>query len=209
MRIVTVSRMYGSGGSEVAAKVAEKLGWPLLDNEIVEEVAQRLGITTAEVSAREERVSSAEERLASTLAMTTGEFVIPGAELMSSPTEEDMLEMTQRVITDAVAKGPVVLVGRGAQMQLAQRADAVHAFCYAPRDALVARVMSRHGVKRGEAEKITDEMNMNREQYVKKHWKRSWAAHTNYHVCVNTEWLGIEGAADVIAQLARTSSQGL
>lgn len=205
MRIVTVSRMYGSGGSEVAARVAKLLGWPLLDNEIVEEVAQRLGISAAEVSAREERVSSTEERLASTLAMTTGEFVIPGAEVMTSPSEEDMLTMTQRVITDAVAKGPVVLVGRGAQMQLAQRADAIHAFCYAPRDALVARVMVRHSVKRAEAEKITDEMNRNREQYVKKHWKRSWAALTNYHVCVNTEWLGIEGAATVIADLARGS----
>ena len=198
--------MYGSGGSEVAAKVAEKLGWPLLDNEIVEEVAQRLGITAAEVSAREERVSSAEERLASTLAMTTGEFVIPGAEMITTPSEEEMLQVTQRVINDAVAKGPVVLVGRGAQMQLAH-ADAIHAFCYAPRDALVARVMNRHGVKRNEAEKITDQMNMNREQYVKKHWKRSWTSHSNYHVCVNTEWLGIEGAAEVIARLARGGAQ--
>jgi cytidylate kinase len=203
MQIVTVSRMYGSGGSEVAAKVAEKLGWPLLDNEFVEEVAQRLGISPAEVSAREERVSSAEERLATTLAMTTGEFVIPGAEVMTSPTEEQMLQMTQKVITDAVAKGPVVLVGRGAQMQLAQRADAVHAFCYAPRAALVARAMARHRCSKSDAEHIVDDMNKNRQEYVKKHWKRSWSAHENYHICVNTEWLGIEGAADLIAELAR------
>jgi len=187
----------------VAAKVAEKLGWPLLDNEIVEEVAQRLGITVAEVSAREERVASAEERLATTLAMTTGEFVIPGAEILTSPSEEQMLEVTQRVITDAVAKGPTVLVGRGAQMQLAQRADTVHAFCYAPRSSLVVRVMARHKCGTAEAEKITDEMNRNREEYVKKHWKRSWTSHSNYHICVNTDWLGIEGAAELIASLAR------
>lgn len=203
MQIVTVSRMYGSGGSEVAEKVAAKLGWPLLDNEIVEEVAQRLGITTAEVSAREERVASAEERLATTLAMTTGEFVIPTVEVTTSPSEEKMLEVTQRVIADAVAKGPVVLVGRGAQSQLARRADALHAFCYAPRPALVERAMARHKCSAGDAEKIVDDMNRNREQYVKKHWKRSWAAHENYHICVNTDWLGIEGAAELIAGLAR------
>lgn len=202
MQIVTVSRMYGSGGSEVAAKVAERLGWTLLDNEIVEEVAQRLGISVAEVSAREERVSSAEERLATTLAMTTGEFVIPGAEVLTSPSEEQMLLMTQHVINDAVAKGPVVLVGRGAQMQLARHADALHAFCYAPKAALIARAMARHNCNEAEARRIVEDMNRNREQYVKKHWKRSWSAHENYHICLNTEWLGIDGAADLIASLA-------
>lgn len=203
MQIVTVSRMYGSGGSEVAALVAKALGWALIDNELVDAVAQKLGVTTAEISAREERVSSLEERLASTLALSTGEFMIPAADPEVPLTEERILEMTQRVIDEAVEKGPSVLVGRGAQMVLAQRTDAIHAYCYAPRPALVARVMVRHKCGKAEAEKITDEMNKNREQYVKKHWKRSWAAHENYHVCVNTDWLGVDGAAEVIVELAR------
>ena len=203
MQIVTVSRMYGSGGSEVAELVATALGWRLIDNEMVDAVAGKLGVTAAEVSAREERVSTLEERLATTLALSTGEFMIPAAEAEPPLTEERILEMTQRVIDEAVAQGPCVLVGRGAQMVLAQRTDAIHAFCYAPRPALVARVMIRHKCGKTEAEKITDEMNRNREQYVKKHWRRSWAAHENYHVCVNTDWLGVQGAADVIAELAR------
>ena len=203
MQVVTVSRMYGSGGSEVAELVAKALGWELIDNEIVDAVAKKLGVTAAEVSAREERVSSLEERLASTLALSTGEFMIPAAEAELPLTEERILEMTQRVIDEAVAKGPCVLVGRGAQMVLARRTDAIHAFCYAPRPALVARVMARHKCGKAEAEKITDDMNKNREQYVKKHWKRSWSAHENYHVCVNTDWLGVEGAAGIITQLAR------
>jgi cytidylate kinase len=203
VQIVTVSRMYGSGGSEVAALVAKALGWTLIDNEMVDAVAKKLGVTAAEVSAREERVSSLEERLASTLALSTGEFMIPAADPEVPLTEERILEMTQRVIDEAVEKGPTVLVGRGAQMVLAQRTDAIHAFCYAPRPALIARVMKRHNVGNAEAEKILDEMNKNREQYVKKHWKRSWAAHENYHICVNTDWLGIEGAANVIVELAR------
>src|SRR3954469_6099416 len=55
MPIVTVSRQYGSGGSEVAGRVARALGWQLYDNEVIDEVAARLGVTAAEVSAREER----------------------------------------------------------------------------------------------------------------------------------------------------------
>ena len=64
MPIVTVSRQYGSGGSEVAERVAASLGWKLYDNAVVEEVAARLRMTPAEVSAREERVPSLVERMA-------------------------------------------------------------------------------------------------------------------------------------------------
>jgi cytidylate kinase len=56
MSIITISRLYGSGGSEVAARVAENLGWSLLDNEVVDTVAGRLGMTPSEVARREERV---------------------------------------------------------------------------------------------------------------------------------------------------------
>ena len=69
MPIVTISRMYGSGGSEVAEQVAHALGWDLLDNELVDAVAVRLGVSSAEVSAREERVPSLAERFADALSL--------------------------------------------------------------------------------------------------------------------------------------------
>ena len=204
MPIVTISRMYGSGGSEVAELVAEKLGWQLLDNELVDSVAARLGLTPAEVSAQEERVPTLSERLADTMSLSTAEWVVPTGDPIPPPSDEQVLEMTQRVIDEAVARGPVVLVGRGAQMSLATRADAIHVFCYAPREALIARVMKRHECDAKEAERITDEMNKNREQYVKKHWKRSWSALENYDLCVNTDRLGTEGAAVVILGLVHS-----
>jgi hypothetical protein len=76
-------------------------------------------------------------------------------------------------------------------------------FCYAPRKALVARVVGRDGVDPVEAAKRVDDTNRRREQYVRRHWQRSWSAHENYHVCVNTDWLGIDGAAKLIVELAR------
>ncbi len=56
MAIVTISRLYGSGGSDVAARVAELLGWSLLDNALIDEVAARLGVSPEQVTLREERV---------------------------------------------------------------------------------------------------------------------------------------------------------
>ena len=143
MPIVTVSRMYGSGGSEVAARVASALGWSLLDNAMVEAVAERLGVSAAEVSAREERVPSLAERLAETLALGSPELLTPVSKPAILPTEDRMLEVTRRVIAEAAARGPAVIVGRGAQMMLAERADALHVFCVAPLEELVARARDR------------------------------------------------------------------
>ena len=69
MPIITISRQYGSGGSEVAERTAKMLGWELLDNEVVDAVAARLGLSIEEVKAREERAPSLVERLSSALAM--------------------------------------------------------------------------------------------------------------------------------------------
>ena len=203
MPVITISRMFGSGGSDVAAQVADALGWTLMDNALVERVAARLGRTPVEVKAIEERVPSLAERLADALALGSPEIVSPSLSAPLPPTEERLLEVTERVIDEAVARGPVVLVGRGAQAYLAQRTDALHVFCYAPRPALIARVVEREGLTPEEAGKRVDEMNKRRDQYVRRYWHRSWSATENYHLCVNTEWLGIDGAAAIIVRVAR------
>jgi cytidylate kinase len=203
MPVITISRMFGSGGSEVAARVADGLGWTLLDNALVERVAARLGRTPVEVQAIEERVPSLAERLADALALGSPEIVSPALSAPLPPTEERLLEVTERVIDDAIARGPVVLVGRGAQAYLAQRADALHVFCYAPRPSLIARVVEREQVSPEEAARQVDETNKRREQYVRRYWHRSWLSPENYHLCVNTDWLGVDGAADLIVQVAR------
>lgn len=203
MAVITISRMYGSGGSEIAARVAASLGWTLLDNAIIDEVARRLGCSTAEVQAREERVTSLGERLADALALSAPELAVAASEAHLPPSEERVLAVTERVIAEAVAAGNVVLVGRGAQAMLASRADAIHVFCHAPRPALIARTMRRLECSEREAERKVEETNRQREQYVRKHWHRSWAAHENYHLCLNTEWLGLGGAAAIVVELAR------
>ena len=202
MSVITVSRQFGSGGSEVAAAVARALGWSLLDNAIVDAVAEQLGVTPAAIVAREERVPSLAERLASAMTLGTPEFV-PAVGAAMPSFEERMLDVTRRVMQRAIAEGPVVVVGRGAQSVLAERRDALHVFCYAPRSALVDRVVQREGLGRADAERLVDETNRHREQYVRRNWNRSWCAHEHYHVCVNTGWLGIDGAAEVVIRLAR------
>ena len=203
MSVVTISRLYGSGGSEVAAIVAKDLGWSLLDNAVVDAVAARLGITPSEVAAREERVPSLVQRLAETMALGSQDWVAPLAAGKRPPTDEQLVDVTHRIVEEAIARGPLVLVGRGAQSMLASRGDALHVFCYASRGALIARSMARDRLDEQSATKRVDETNTHREQWVRKHWNRSWRDHANYHLSVNTEWLGISGAAEVITSAAR------
>ncbi len=86
---------------------------------------------------------------------------------------------------------------------LAERADALHVFCYASRSALIARVRGTEGISDEDAAKLVDDTNAQREQWVRKHWNRAWREHSNYHLSVNTELLGIARSADAISSAAR------
>ncbi|MBA3645184.1 MAG: cytidylate kinase-like family protein [Gemmatimonadaceae bacterium] len=201
MPIITISRQYGSGGSEVAERTAKALGWELLDNEVVDAVAARLGLSIEEVKAREERAPSLVERLSSALAMGSQEWVNPAT--AKRPTDEEMLEVTKHVVEEAISRGPVVIVGRGAQSMLSAREDALHVFCYAPKKALIKRCMERDKLGPEDAERMVDGTNKRRREWVKLHFNREWPAHEDYHLTLNTGWLGIDGAAQLIVQAAK------
>ena len=202
--IITISRMFGSGGSDVAARVARTLGWSLLDNAVVDEVAERLGVSRAEVSSLEERVPSLAERIATSLAMSTPEFVVPVSDApMTETAEVRIVDATRRVMEQATEQGNAVLVGRGAQALLADRPDALHVFCYAPRKFLVEYAIAHRGIDPANAGHEVDKVNRQREQYVKRHWGRNWRALENYHLCIDTGRLGIENAADLVVTVAR------
>lgn len=203
MPIVTISRMFGSGGSEVAAELARRLDWALLDNAFVERVAVGLHLTPAHVEAIEERRPSLAERIADAFAYSSQEMLSAPLGAPLPPTEDRILEATHRVIDEAVARGPVVLVGRGAQARLANRQDAVHFLCVSTPDASVARVMARDGVSADEAARQVEETNKQRLEFVRRCWNREWLAPANYHACINTAWLGIDGAASVLEAIVR------
>jgi cytidylate kinase len=195
--------MYGSCGSEVAERVAETLGWHLFDNEIIDAIAERSGLTRAEVTAQDEHVPSLVERLASALSLGSPEIMPPVPAGTIESTEERIVTVTRQIIEEAVQEGPAVFVGRGAQCLLAERADALHVFCYAPPSALRRYEMARSNVSAADADKRVSDINKQREAYVKRHWNRKWLAHENYHLCLNTSWLSIACAADLVTDAAR------
>jgi cytidylate kinase len=203
MSIITISRMYGSGGSNVAARVASAMGWSLLDNAVVDEVAARTGLSVSEVAAREERRPSLAERVATAMAMSTQEMMSPIAAAQFPPTEQHILDVTRAIIEEAAARDSVVIVGRGAQMMLGSRSDVFGVFCYAPLEALTRGCMQKDSLDHASAEKRVLQVNQDRTAWTKANWGRDWRGIENYHLCVNTDALGIDGASDTVARAAR------
>jgi cytidylate kinase len=205
MSVITISRQFGSGGSDIAALVARRLGWTLVDNEFVEQVAARAGLTPEEVEQAQERVPGVIERLARALAVSAPEMFAAAADPAAAtlPPADQIVRQTQAVIVEAVSQGHVVLVGRGAQAYLGERANILHVYVVGPRHQRVAAIMRRLGVAQRDAERRLDDTDAGRRRYVKETYGRSWDEAANYDLVVNTGRFSVEHAADLIVEAAR------
>jgi cytidylate kinase len=202
--VITITRQYASGGSEVARLVAAQLGWEVIDNEFVDRVARRAGLAPDEVALRDERAPGLLERLAQTLAAASPElFMAPGGVPAVAQDEAAIVRLTERVIAEAAAHGRIVLVGRGAQAVLAQRPDALHVYVVASQPWRVRLAIERLGVDAAGAERVVDETDRQRDQYVKTYYRRHRHDFGNYDLIVNTERLGVDGAAHLVVTEAR------
>ena len=205
MAVVTITRQFGSGGSSVAKLVAQALGWAVIDNEFVDEVAQRAGLPKETVAALDERAPSLMQRLVRALATASPEVFVPAGQDAEEPTEEQVMRVTERVIAEAAQHGHAVLVGRGAQAVLARTRpdEALHAYVVAPRASRITEVMRRNGLDEKAAAHEIDITDAGRDRYVQKWHGRQRQDPANYHLVLNTGWLGYEGAAGLIVSAVR------
>jgi cytidylate kinase len=171
----------------------------------VDEVAHRAGLPPSEVAQREERTPGLLERLARTLAVASPEMFLAGAG--GAPpverTEAEIVQVTERVIREAAVVGRVVLVGRGAQALLAQREDALHVYVVGSRPWRERTAVSELGVAPGDAARVVDEIDRQRDRYVEAYHQRSRQDVANYDIVLNAERLGFEGAAGLITADAK------
>jgi CMP/dCMP kinase len=200
--IITISRQYGAGGSEVARRVAERLQWRVADNEFVERVASAAGLTPDEVVAREERVPNFMERLAWALASASAELAVPTGATMEGLSEPLMVRVTENVVSEIAREGRVVLVGRGAAAILGERERALHVQVVASPPIRAERIAGRLGVPVEEARKLIQETDARRARYHREYYGRDWADPVHYHAVLNTGYLGLDGTADLIVREA-------
>jgi cytidylate kinase len=196
--IITISRQFGAGGSDVAQRVARALDWQLVDNELVEQVASRAGMSPEEVARREERAPSFVERLTRTLAAQNPELVPPQGGTVKDIEEKSLVSITESVVSELARQGRVVFVGRAAPAVIGLQADALHVKLVAPRAWRIERIRERFDLTADEAERQLDEVDGQRARYHKEYYHRSWSDPVNYHLTINTGLLGLDTAAEII-----------
>ena len=202
--VITVTRQYAAGGSEVARLVADALGWTVIDNQFVDEVARRAGLPPSEVAQREERAPGLLERLARALAAGAPEMFITTAVVARDERDEaEIAKITERVIQEAASEGRAVLVGRGAQALLAQRPDALHAYVVASKPWRERMAVEKLSADPATVSTVVEEIDEQRDRYVRTYYGRARQDVTNYDLVLNTERLGLEGAAALVVAEAR------
>jgi cytidylate kinase len=197
MRAVTISREYGSGGGEIAARLAERLGWQLIDHEVVVRVAQELGVTIDEAEAHDERTESLVARILTSMqAIEPAVFVNSQVSLVSN--ERVYRDALRSVVEAAVNTGHVVIVGRGSQVLLANWRDVLHVRIIAPFEQRVAYVTRREGLDQAAAGSRIQLKERDRNRYLQAEHGQSPQEPHLYDLVINTAVLDLDSAVDLI-----------
>ena len=198
MRAITISREYGSGGGEIGARLAKRLGWQLIDHDVVVRVARLLHVSEKEAEEHDERVESLASRIFRSLRVVHPSMPV----MVDIPLAVDsraFYEARCQVIEGAVATGQVVIVGRGAQAHLAHRRDALHVRIIAPLEARLSYVTSREGLDRQAAHARILKKDQEHARYLETFYHRHPSDPHLYDLVLNTGILDLESAVEVIA----------
>src|ERR1700681_4346836 len=139
IKVLTIEREYGSGGADIARKLAERLGWKLWDQLLTDQIAGLLDCDCRSVEAHEERRDSLHYRLFKAFMRGSFEGAL-NAPRMKMVDADCVREVAQKVVTEAAREGNSVIVGRGSAYYLRDFPGTFNVFLYAPFDEKVRRL---------------------------------------------------------------------
>jgi hypothetical protein len=202
MVIIAIGRELGSGGRDVGERVAAAMHAELLDNQIVDLVAARIGAPASFVRARDENVEGFVDRLFRVITAAYPEAYGPDG--LPDWSEERMVQLTASIIEEHARRESLVVIGRGAPVLLKDRRDVFRVFVAGSIDGRVARLCRRTGVARDDALREIKKSDQHRAAYMQTYYHADWRDPGHYDLFVNTDRLGVEVAADIITHAART-----
>ena len=196
-KIITISREFGSGGRTVGRMVAEKLGIPFYDKELVDHIALESGFAPNYI---EEHGEHAPGRSIFAYAFTHQS--VPG--VMNGLSTADFLWNVQcNVILQLAEKGSCVIVGRNADYILKDHPDCIHAFIHADDEFRADRIVRLYGESDKSPAARLQEKDKRRKVNYHHYTGRNWGQSQNYDICLNSSKLGVEACADIIVSIAQ------
>lgn len=197
--LITVARQCGCGGREIAARVSEALGIPMYDKEIVE-AAAAAGELHPEVAKREDE--RAANSLLYTLVMGAHSHTVTHGMAMHMPINDRIFLLQSDFIREK-AEASGIFVGRCADYILREETCRLSVFLHAPYDARVRRVMAENpALSHNEASDTVTKTDRRRSSYYSFYTGGKWGKHEHYHLSLDTDRFGIDGAAALIVAAA-------
>ena len=200
-KIITISREFGSGGRTIGRKVAEELGIPFYDKELVEQIAVESGFAPKFIEEHGEHSPSG-----SFFSYAFAPQGVPG--IMNGLSTADFLWNIQcSVILQLADKGPCVIVGRNADYILKDRQDALHVYVFADAPYRAERIVRLYGESEKSPEQRLNEKDKRRRVNYQHYTGRTWGQAQNYDLCLDTGVLGEEFCKDVIVKAYKDSKK--
>ena len=198
MKVITIGREYGSGGRTIGKLVAEKLGIPYYDRELVDQAAKSSGLA---VEAIEENDQIVTRSFLYDLAIGTSYGYVNNTGVPLDLNTQVFL--AQREVILQFSKSPCVVVGRCADYILRDREDVLRVFIYASKKARLERIVKEYGEDPAKAEKLLAQSDKRRARHYEEFTDSIWGARRNYDVLLNSGAYGLEKTADIICSLAK------
>ncbi len=190
-RIITISREFGSGGRTIGRGVAEKLGIPCYDHEVIEQLVERSGFAADYVKSQSEYAPNG-SLFAN--ALNAGNFC-------GLSNQDKLWTMQRQIIEELGEKENCVIVGRCADYILRDRADCLKVFIHRDFQSRAERIVQVYGETEVPTEKRLKEKDKRRAAYYQFYTDQKWADLANYHIVLDSGVIGIEKCIDIIADL--------
>lgn len=190
--IITISRQFGSGGRTIGKEVAKVLDIPCYDKDLIEKIAEKTGYSEAFVAEEGE------------YAPTTGGFAYSflGRGLDGLSNADRIWFAQKKVILELAEKGSCVIVGRCADYVLKDREDCLNVFIYADKELRAERIVKQYGESEIQPLKRLVDKDKKRKLNYKYFTDQEWGRRENYHLCIDSGFLGIEKATALIVSAA-------
>lgn len=195
-KVITISRQYGSGGRELGDKLAQKLGIPFYDKELINMIAQEGNMEAAMVEAYDEVEPDFDNY--------SVRDISPDYQIAMT---QKIYSAQSRVISNLAAKGSCVIVGRCADAILP---EAVRIFVFADLESRIRRIaVLQPGILADELEKRIISVDRRRKAYHEYYSTKGWGEVDGYDLCLNTGKAGVDGCLETAAAYIRAADKPL
>lgn len=203
--IITISRQYGSGGREIGAKLAEKLGVPFYDNELITRAAKESGFSVAAFENAEKKATNS---LLYSIAMGMNAYGNQDIGFAHLSLDDQIYLAQSNVIRKIATEGPCVIVGRCADYILREFDNVVNVFIWADLKYRKERAVRLYHLPEKNAEEEILKTDKRRANYYNYHASDKWGKVENYHLSIKSDYVGIESSVNLITDFLSYGERG-